>query len=213
MKILTQAQKAVEEHPAKITAAEFHKMINENPAVFKHWETPLEITEYVNCKFSAITHLSPHLTFSGRNSNGASADFSECKHLKIATGTFGCLVAFSGSGIETIEDLHIKNVNTEGWAACFDNCKNLKVATGTYPGCVFFNGSGVNSIEKLHITGQDYNYGHANFKDCLNLQTLEGWDLSKKIKIEPEKLEAEKKRRASLKKFHKETKVEELPFL
>jgi hypothetical protein len=50
-------------------------------------------------------------------------------------------------------------------------------------------------------------------KNCPNLENLEGWDLSKEIVIEPEKLAAEKRRRAALKKFHKNTKPKTLPFL
>jgi hypothetical protein len=39
---LSHAKIAVKEHPAKITAKEFLEMIAENPAVFEHWNTPLE---------------------------------------------------------------------------------------------------------------------------------------------------------------------------
>jgi hypothetical protein len=53
----------------RITAEEFLGMIAENPSVFEHWDTPLEITEYVDCSHTNITHLSPHLTFSGNKNS------------------------------------------------------------------------------------------------------------------------------------------------
>jgi hypothetical protein len=52
--ILAEAQKAIAQHPAKITAAEFYKMIEEDPSIFEHWNTPLEITEFVKCWKSPI---------------------------------------------------------------------------------------------------------------------------------------------------------------
>jgi hypothetical protein len=212
MNPLPQAKAAIAQYPAKITAAEFHTMISENPSVFEHWETPLEITEYVNCYESPITHLSQHLTFSGKNSDGATADFRRCKSLKIATGTFHNLVAFNSSGIEKIENLTIINTDSALWAACFGGCKNLKIATGTYPGFVNFENSGIESIQNLHIQNPAYDENFACFRNCPNLHTLAGWDLSKKIGIEPQKLEVEKKQR-KLHKFIKETQPEELPFL
>jgi hypothetical protein len=44
---LAHAKKAIKANPAKVTAKEFLAMIEENPSVFKEWETPLEITEFV----------------------------------------------------------------------------------------------------------------------------------------------------------------------
>jgi hypothetical protein len=43
----------------KITADEFLAMIAENPSIFEHWDSPLEITESVDCRMNNITHLSP----------------------------------------------------------------------------------------------------------------------------------------------------------
>jgi hypothetical protein len=196
----------------KISAKEFYKMVLENPSVFEHWDTPLEITKHIDCKIQ-ITHLSKHLLFSGQNYKGNSADFSNCKSLKTATGTFHNYVDFTGSGVEKIEDLHIHKPNIFGKATAFENCKSLQMATGTYPGYVNFSGSGIHSIQNLQIQKPNNNGIYAAFHECPNLQSLEGWDLSNTIVIEPKKLEAEINRRASLKKFIEETKLEELPFL
>ncbi len=70
-------KKTIEQHPAKITAKEFFEMIKGNPSVFEHWETPLEITEFIDCEYSPITHLSKHLTFSGKDNHGDSAMFCD----------------------------------------------------------------------------------------------------------------------------------------
>ncbi len=296
---ISHAKTAIKKYPAKITAKEFLAMIAENPSVFEHWETPLEITEFVDCKDSPITHLSPHLTFSGRNIEGDTAYFDGCRHLQNATGTFHGYVDFGESGIESIENLTVTQPDNEGTAAKFTKCRHLKVATGTFHGFANFRDCGIESIENLTITQTDNNGNAANFRacfnlkiatgnypgfvnfeesgiesiqnltvrkpnkigaaayfyDCLNLKmatgtyagfvcfensgiqqikeltitnadgdyarftqcynlhTLEGWDLSKQIEIEPEKLEVEKKRRASLEKFVKETTLPPLPFL
>jgi hypothetical protein len=77
-------------------------MIMENPSVFEHWETPLEITGYVNCQNSPITHLSPHLTFSGKNEDGDTASFLNCPNLKVATGNYPGFVIFNNSGIQQV---------------------------------------------------------------------------------------------------------------
>jgi hypothetical protein len=197
----------------KITAEEFLNMVAKNPSVFEHWDTPLEITEYVDCEYSPITHLSKHLTFSGRSESGEAAKFFACRALKIATGTFHGLVNFSSSSIEMIENLTVTQPEKDGWAADFHNCKKLKVATGTYAGSVFLLGSGIHSIKNLNIEQPDNSGTYAAFSNCPNLKTLEGWDLSKKIVIESKKLEEERKRRQALKDFHKKAKAEELPFL
>jgi hypothetical protein len=160
-----------------------------------------------------------NLTVTQPNKNGASANFRECNSLKIATGTYNGFVSFYESGVEHIENLVITEPNNEGWAANFEGwaanfeeCPYLKVATGTYPGFVFFKKSGIERIENLTITQPDKTGTYAEFQECDNLSSIKNWDLSKKIVIEPEKLEAEKERRA-LKKFHKETEPTPLPFL
>jgi hypothetical protein len=213
MKILAQAQKAVENYPAKITAAQFKKMILENPSVFEHWETPLEITEFVDCTDSPITHLSPLLTFAGRDNKGNSASFAKCLNLQIATGTFHGYVEFSHSNIEKIENLTVTETNGNRDSAGFWCCKKLETATGTFKGCASFSGSNIHSIQNLHIENPDKDGIYLLCMECENLHHLEPWDLSKKIDIEPQKIEAEKKRRSSLQKFIKETQPKHLPFL
>ena len=52
-----------------------------------------------------ITHLSPHLLFTGKNENGISADFTHCHSLKKAEGVFAETVIFDRSGIESSEGL------------------------------------------------------------------------------------------------------------
>jgi hypothetical protein len=212
MTTLSHALKAIETHPAKITAKEFYGMISENPSVFEHWETPLEITEHVDCRDSPITHLSPHLTFSGRSENGHAANFLRCP-IKIATGTFHGFVSFIKTKVEKIEKLKITGTDGFNCAVSFAYCANLKIATGTYPGRVSFANSGIQKIENLEIKKEGDGDYFAYFQNCKKLQTLEGWDLSKPIKIEAEKIEAEKKRRQALKTFHQRTPPNELPFL
>jgi hypothetical protein len=231
-------------------------MIEENPSIFEHWDTPLEITEYVNCCGSPITHLSKHLTFLGQNKNGevatfekckklksatgtfkgtvefresniekiedlnvgkneygSSASFYNCQNLKIATGTFHGCVNFAKSGIEKIEKLHITQNNKAGWAANFRDCNSLPIATGHYPGFVDFEGSGIKSIQNLHTENPNETGIFASFWGCNNLNTLENWDLSKKIWVEAEKIKTEHKRRKVLTKFIEKTQPEKLPFL
>jgi hypothetical protein len=196
----------------KISANEFYDMIEKNPRVFEHWNTPLEITESVSCIGSEITHLSPHLTFSGNDKASWAADFMLADNLKNATGTFHGYVRFQQSGIEKIENLTITKTNKEQAAATFSFCKNLQIASGTYPGYIDFNHSNIQSIQNLHIKNPNIHGAYADFENCPNLQTLKGWDLSKEIWIEPEKLAAEKERR-TLQKFRKENQPKELPFL
>jgi hypothetical protein len=211
MNLLAHTKKAVETYPAKITAAEFKKMITENPSVFEHWDTPLEITEYVNCQGSPITYLSKHLTFSGKSA-GVTADFSDCENLKNATGTFHGKIFFANSGIEKIEDLVVIQENNDTFSASFLNCENLQIATGNYTNNPVFDGSGIQTIKDLHIKNPDRNGYYASFPHCSNLKNLGEWDISKPIDIEPEKLACEKERRALRKHAHK-TEPKELPFL
>jgi hypothetical protein len=197
----------------KITADEFYEMIWKNPNVFENWNTPLEITEFIECKNSKITHLSEHLIFSGSNEDENVANFWECKNLKIATGTFHGYVCFNESGIEKIEKLTILQTNQVTKAVSFRCCRQLQTATGTYPGSANFFGTGIHTIQNLKILKPDYGGEYANFYNCHNLQTLEGWDLSQRIWIEGKKLLKEKKRRASLQKYLQESQPKKLPFL
>jgi hypothetical protein len=154
MNILSHAKKAVGVPTGKITADEFYTMLEDNPSVFEHWETPLEITEYVYCGSSPITHLSKHLTFSGKRENGDSASFYKCKNLKTATGTFQGAVDFSNSSVKKIENINVGK-NKRGYTANFALCKNLKIATGKFSGFVSFGASGIESIQNLHIENPD----------------------------------------------------------
>jgi hypothetical protein len=196
----------------KIKADKFLSMIRSNPSVFENWETPLEITTFVSCRNSPITHLSKHLIFSGRDSDGDVANFSECLKLKIATGTFHRFVYFSNSGIQKIENLTITQTDADNHAASFTGCKSLQIATGTYPGYVTFANTGIITTNELHILSPSNSKNYVSFIHCPNLKTLENWDISKQIRIEPEKLAAEKERRA-IQKFHEENQIETLPFL
>jgi hypothetical protein len=196
-----------------ITATEFQNLLSRNPSVFEHWDTPLNITEYINCTNSPITHLSKHLIFSGTDENGNSAHFFSCPNLKVATGTFDGYTCFTNSAIQKIEDLFVREVNELAGAASFFRCKELKIATGTYAGYVNFLESGIHSIHNLHIETSDEDGHYATLNRCPNLKNLGNWDLSKKVEIEEEKLEAERRRRKSLQKFVRQTQAPELPFL
>jgi hypothetical protein len=197
----------------KITAAKFYNMLERDPSIFQHWNTPLEITQYVDCENSEITHLSKHLVFSGLNENEDSANFTDCKSLTVATGTFSKYAVFSGSSIQRIENLTVCKPDKNGNAANFYSCKNLEIATGIYPGAVNFSWSGIHTIQNLHIENPDQDGDYTAFYQCPNLHNLNGWDITKKFFIESGKLEAEIKRRAALQKFHKENQIEALPFL
>jgi hypothetical protein len=199
----------------QITAKEFYAMIEKDPAVFEHWETPLEITEPIHCYKSPITHLSPHLTFSGISIGPGKvcASFLDCQNLTNASGTFHGYVDFSRSNIVTIKELTVTKIEKEQWSANFNGCKALETATGTFQNFVDFSETGIQRIQNLHIQLPWKDGKYASFSECPNLNNLNGWDLDKSIWIEDEKLAAEKKRRAALQKFHKKTQAEELPFL
>jgi hypothetical protein len=197
--------------PSQITAKEFYAMTLRNPSIFKDWNTPLEITEYVNCKGSKITHLSRHLTFTESNEEGWSANFSHCKALVIATGTFYKYVNFENSNVQKIENLIVgKDYNWD--SASFKGCSQLQTATGNFVGFVDFSESGITKIENLNIKNPGECETYANFFECPNLQSLGDWNLSNPIIIESKKAEAEKERRA-LQKFQQETQPKPLPFL
>jgi hypothetical protein len=197
----------------KITAEEFHKMIENNPSVFEQWNIPLKIIGFIHCNDSPITHLSKYLTFDARTLDGGSATFARCKNLKTATGTFPGFVSFYESHIEKIKDLHITGKNKKGISASFERCRNLKIATGHYAGFVSFWESGIETIHNLHIQNENPNINYASFLECPNLKNLSELDLTKLFNIEPEKLEAEIKRRKALQKFHTENHPNPLPFL
>jgi hypothetical protein len=197
----------------QITAKEFLAMIAENPSIFEYWNSPLEIISYVDCKDSKITHLSKYLTFSGKNDVRSVADFSHCKFLKTATGTFNGFVWFTNSKVQNIKDLHVTERDSGGNSASFALCESLQTASGTYAGLVSFQNSGIQKIKDLHIQRPNQEGLYVYLAGCPNLHNLEGWDLSKNLWCEGEKLEAERKRRKSLKTFIETSQPTTLPFL
>jgi len=133
-----------------LTGEEFKALIEKDPSWCKDLKKPLEITTFLNLKNSNITHLSPLITFKG-NDDGRSANFENCKKIKIATGTFRGLVNFADSTIEKIEKLKVTGTNSDGVSATFYGCQNLKVAIGNYEGFVNFAYSGVTTIKDLVV--------------------------------------------------------------
>jgi len=158
----------------RITAAEFKRAVEADPAWAGNLTEPVEIADYCDMYGSPITHLSPLLHFTGRDEGGDCANFAECNSLKVAEGTFSGWVGFSNSGIEEIGELSITEANNRGNAANFFNCKRLEVAEGTFPGHVEFSGSGIQKIGGLNIKAPD-KYGFAaGFFGCKSLKMAEG---------------------------------------
>ena len=108
----------------KMTGEEFYELIRKDPSWCLNIKEPLEITTYVELIYTNITHLSPLLTFKGKNNGNLQwvADFRQCKFLKVATGIYDGFVNFSGAGITTIKDLIIKKSDATGEKARFINC-------------------------------------------------------------------------------------------
>jgi len=136
----------------KITGEEFAKLIYKDPSWCLTIKKPLEVITFIDIPKSPITHLSPLLTFSGKNNIGWVADFRNCQNLKIATGTFKGFVYFGESEIEKIENLTVEAAYTNELSASFEGCKNLKIATGTFNKGINFSDSGVEKIENLNVT-------------------------------------------------------------
>ena len=128
------------------------ELIKDNPSWCKNIKEEIEVTTYVSFTSSKLTHLSPLSTFSGKNIEGWSANFSKCKNLKVATGTFEGTVNFDNSGITTIKDLIIKNPNKYGGKATFKGCP-IKYIPKEYRGAEYNFDKGVikNSIKKDKI--------------------------------------------------------------
>jgi len=158
----------------QITGEQFQQAIQLDPAWASKLTEPVEITTYANLQGSNITHLSPLLTFSGRDKQEDAASFSGCKNLKIATGKFAGTIYFSESGIEKIQNLEVTQPNKDGWAAHFYECQNLKVATGKFAGCVYFSRSGIAKIQNLEITQPNKDGEAASFNGCQNLKIATG---------------------------------------
>jgi hypothetical protein len=159
----------------QITARQFKAFIKQNPSWCETLTEPVEITTYCNMSYSNITHLSPLLTFSGRNKYyGNAANFHGCDNLRIATGTYLGRVDFSYSGVNEIKNLVVSAPNKYGWAANFHGCENLKIATGTYSGFVDFALSGVEEIKDLVVSTPDLSGYAASFYGCKNLRVATG---------------------------------------
>jgi len=151
----------------KITGEEFERKIIKDPAWCKTIKEPLEVTTSINLSCSKISHLSPLLTFSGKDHVGWVACFAGCKDLKIATGTYKGYVSFEESGIEKIENLTVIETRTSPWGATgFAKCKNLKGATGNFEGFVDFESSGVETIKDLNIETSNRGGEKARFLNC-----------------------------------------------
>ena len=147
----------------QITGGEFIGLIQQNPSWCKNLKEQLEITTFADFRNSQITHLSPLLTFSHKEWAG---DFSNCKDLKVATGTFHGPVDFSRSSIEKIENLTVTGTNKYRASTSFFGCQNLKVATGNYKGSADFRNSGVTSIKNLIIKNSTINGEKAWLTRC-----------------------------------------------
>ena len=87
----------------KITWKEFTEFIEKDPSWCKNLKEEVEVTTFVKLSHSKITHLSPLLTFSGKDTIGIAAEFCNCPNLKVATGTFLGFVNFSSSGIKKLK--------------------------------------------------------------------------------------------------------------
>jgi len=150
----------------KMTGKEFVELITKDPSWCASLKKPLEITTCADLGSSPITHLSPLLTFTGKDREIV-ANFTYCKNLKVATGTFKGTAYFGQSGIEKIENLLVETTK-QSVASSFYLCKNLKVATGSFSGIVIFNESGVTTIKDLTIKKPEnhHRFEKASFKGC-----------------------------------------------
>jgi hypothetical protein len=171
----------------RITAEEFVKQTLKEPS-WSWLKSPLQVTGTVDLKAGPIKSLSPHLEFLGETDSrladkwGRAADFSYCKSLKSAEGTFHGYVDFSASGVEEIGSLTVKNIkqealrlNRDKGAASFYKCKSLKVAKGYFECSVDFESSGIEKITELYISNVDRFGGAAYFTNCKNLKVGTGF--------------------------------------
>lgn len=143
----------------EMTARQFERLIEENPGWAAELSHPVSVTGFVRMAGSPITHLSPWITFEGEEEGDSgtwriwrkAADFSGCKSLKNAAGTFHGQVNFNGSNIEEIDpNLHVTGINHHGMAAEFRFCDNLRVAQGKFEGPVTF-GSSIEEIQNIQL--------------------------------------------------------------
>jgi hypothetical protein len=153
-----------------ILAEDFKKIVNDKPDWCKHIVNPVNIIGEADLSKSRISHLSPKITFCGEpfgqeNRNEKVADFSDCKFLKRAEGTFLGFVNFCSSRVEKIGDLKViltkdkdgkpleeHEKSKELWAASFAMCYQLKNANGYFEGFVNFESSSIEQIDDIIIT-------------------------------------------------------------
>lgn len=137
---------------AELTLEEFQRRIEIDPGWAQHLTHPVIIHDYCDLRDSKITHLSPHMYFSGSDTFGRSASFMNCPNLKVAEGNFRNGVDFGDSGVERIGDLKIEQPDDNGVAADFSGCKKLREVHGTFPGQLQCQNSGVVRVFNLNIT-------------------------------------------------------------
>jgi hypothetical protein len=190
----------------KLNAKEFLALITENPSVFKEWTEPTEITEYVDCSKSNITHLSPLLKFNGTNFSNAwahteyarfrSANFEKCKFLENASGTFYGGVNFSESGIKTIENLKVTR-SCGDLAAQFTSCKSLEsMKNSSFSGEVELDHSSIKTVE--NVEGCRFNIHLSNNLSLENFNLNDLWSRVAYDKETADKIEKERKRRTDI---------------
>jgi hypothetical protein len=143
----------------RISAEEFKKRTEEDPAWAKDLNHPVIVQGYVDMVGSKIKYLSRWLRFSGKNSMGESANFSGSEDLESAEGTFDGSVDFSKSGIKNIGRLKVlgrykfltgRNEN-EAFSAYFFRCLNLTKFSGEYAYPVAAAESNISTIENLKV--------------------------------------------------------------
>lgn len=147
----------------QMTGREFVARIRRNPSWAKSLEEPLEVTTFANLDGTEITHLSPLITFRGRNKSGNVASFRNCQKLEIAEGTFDGFVDFGRvwiekgkkmkeipTGIKKIGRLRVLRPNDHGDAINLEGCAGVQHFKGTFPGAVFIGHN--ENIELINIT-------------------------------------------------------------
>jgi hypothetical protein len=134
-----------------IDSLEFKKRVDFDPQWAKNLDYPVLVKGYVNMKGSKIKSLSKWLRFMGSNEDGECANFSNCKSLKTAEGTFNGAVDFSHSNIERIRRLKVLGVDRWSWSAYFHKCPKLNTLSGEFYGPVAAAESGIECIQNLKI--------------------------------------------------------------
>ena len=142
----------------KINAEEFLRLTKNNSSWAAELTKPLEVCGFLRADKSPITHLSPHLHFTGENSSNWSASFENCRLLTKAEGKFSGAVSFIQTGITEIGEIEVEMGKKEsrGLSCTFFNCKQLKEARGKYKGRVYFGAAGIRTIGELECKEADF---------------------------------------------------------